>query len=167
VLIVFGGLPATGKTTIARALSRRIRGIHLRIDTVEQALRSSESLRGDVGATGYQVVHALARDMLQAGQTVIIDAVNPVEAARIAWRQLAAETKVPIVEIEVIRSDPADHRRHAESRVADIAGMVLPTWADIQNRQYEPWTEPHVIIDASGRTVDESAAEAVAALQIY
>lgn len=167
MLIVLGGRPATGKTTIARALSRRVRGIHLRIDTIEQALRASGRLHADVADAGYRVAYALAEDMLRLGQVVIADSVNPIEATRAAWRAVAARATVPIVEIEVVRSDPADHRRHVEARVADIDGLVLPTWDEVVARDYAPWTKPHVVIDTSGRTVDESVAEATGALQIY
>jgi predicted kinase len=167
VLIVFGGLPATGKTTIARALSRRVRGVHLRIDTIEQALRGSGRLRGDVGDAGYRVAYALAEDMLRLGQVVIADSVNPLQATRAAWRGVATRAAAPVVEIEVIRSDPADHRRQIETRTADIDGLILPTWDDVVARPYEPWTAPHVVIDTSGRTVDQSVTEAVGALQRY
>jgi len=40
VLIVFGGLPGTGKTAIARELSRRLGASYVRIDTIEQSLRA-------------------------------------------------------------------------------------------------------------------------------
>lgn len=38
-LFIFAGLPATGKTTLARQLARHLNAVHLRIDTIEQALR--------------------------------------------------------------------------------------------------------------------------------
>jgi predicted kinase len=41
MLIIFGGLPATGKTTIARDLARQLGATYLRIDTIEQAIRDS------------------------------------------------------------------------------------------------------------------------------
>jgi predicted kinase len=44
MLIIFGGLPGTGKTTIARALAHQIGAVHLRIDSIEQAIRDSEVL---------------------------------------------------------------------------------------------------------------------------
>jgi predicted kinase len=46
-LIVFGGLPGTGKTTLARAVVQEHAATYLRIDTIEQTLRSS----GVLGAT--------------------------------------------------------------------------------------------------------------------
>ena len=49
MLIALAGLSGTGKTTIARALSRRLGATHLRIDTIEQALRTSKALRSEVG----------------------------------------------------------------------------------------------------------------------
>ena len=39
--ISFSGLPGVGKTTIARELARQIGAVHLSIDTIEQAIRSS------------------------------------------------------------------------------------------------------------------------------
>jgi len=60
MLIVFGGLPGTGKTTLARAFAQERLATYLRIDTIEQALRSSDVLAGDVGPAGYIVAYALA-----------------------------------------------------------------------------------------------------------
>ena len=41
MLIIFGGLPGIGKTTIARELARQLGAIHVRIDSIEQAIRDS------------------------------------------------------------------------------------------------------------------------------
>ena len=41
LLIVLGGLPATGKSMLAAHLARELRAIHLRVDTIEQAMRNS------------------------------------------------------------------------------------------------------------------------------
>jgi DNA polymerase III delta prime subunit len=38
MLIIFGGLPGVGKTTVARELARQIGALHLRIDSMEQAI---------------------------------------------------------------------------------------------------------------------------------
>ena len=41
MLIVLAGLPGTGKTTLARRLCERLAAFHLRIDTIEAALKRS------------------------------------------------------------------------------------------------------------------------------
>lgn len=46
MLVIFAGLPATGKSTIARALADRIGGVWLRIDSIEQAIRDSGVVPG-------------------------------------------------------------------------------------------------------------------------
>ena len=39
MLIIFGGLPGTGKTAIAQQLARELGAVYLRIDSMEQAIR--------------------------------------------------------------------------------------------------------------------------------
>ena len=68
VLIVFGGLPGTGKTTVAQALATKLKATYLRIDAIEQAIKSSGI--GEVGAAGYMVANALAEANLKLGISV-------------------------------------------------------------------------------------------------
>ncbi|WP_323055028.1 AAA family ATPase, partial [Brucella intermedia] len=55
MLIILGGLPASGKSTIAQALAVRIGACYLRVDTVEQAIRSAAppSAGNEVGPAGW------------------------------------------------------------------------------------------------------------------
>jgi predicted kinase len=50
MLYIFGGLPGAGKSTLSRHLARRIRAVHLRVDTIEHALKESgTTLEGPEG----------------------------------------------------------------------------------------------------------------------
>lgn len=160
MLVVFGGLPGTGKTTLARPVADRLGATYLRIDTIEQALRSSMALADDVGPAGYMIACAISETNLRLGNAVVADCVNPLPATRAAWRDVATRTASPIVEIEVICSDQAEHRRRVESREIDIPGLIAPTWAAVMARDYEPWSEPRLVID----TADMTAAEAELAI---
>jgi predicted kinase len=60
MLIVLGGLPGTGKTTIARQVAKRCQTVYLRVDVIEQAIRNAGVLAGDVGPAGYMGAYALA-----------------------------------------------------------------------------------------------------------
>ena len=163
MLIAFGGLPGTGKTTIARMLAIRRSATYLRIDAIEQAIRDAAVLTADVGASGYAVANALAESNLAIGQVVVADSVNPVAASRRAWRAIAARNNIRLIEVELVCSDPVEHRRRVEGRTSDIPALVLPTWRAVLDRAYDPWDEPHLIID----TTRLSADDAVAAVEHY
>lgn len=159
MLIVFAGLPGTGKTTLARAFARERQAAYLRIDTIEQALRSSRMLAGEVGPAGYMAAYALAEENLRLGRIVVADAVNPLAVTRAAWRQVAAAAAAAIFEIEVVCSDADEHRRRIETRASDVAGLVPPTWRQVVDREYEPWDRPRFILDTANRTAADALDE--------
>ena len=159
LLIVFGGLPGTGKTTIARELTRRLAATYLRIDAIEQSLREAGLA---VGATGYVIANALAAQNLMLGRIVVADCVNPVAASRNGWRETANRCAARLIEIELICSDAAVHRRRVESRLADISGHRQPTWDEIAKHDYEPWDREHLVLDTAADAVDRLADRAEA-----
>ena len=157
---MFGGLPATGKTTLAKAIAEEHAATYLRIDTIEQALRSSGVLAGgDVGPMGYLVAYTLAESNLLIGRMVVADSVNPLAITRDAWRRVATTTSSKIVEIEVVCSDLTEHRRRVETRSADVPGLALPTWQDVVERDYEHWDRPRIVLDTAGCTIVEAVKE--------
>lgn len=149
MLVVFGGLPGTGKTTIARAVAARLSATYLRIDVIEQALRNSGTLAGEVGPAGYAVAYALAESNLKLGGCVVADSVNPLPVTRAAWRAAAHASGAFVLEIEVVCSDPALHRRRVEARASDVPGLAPPTWESVQRHAYQPWQEPRLVIDTA------------------
>jgi predicted kinase len=156
--IIFGGLPGTGKSTLALGLARRLDAVYLRIDTIEQAILAAEGHVGAVGESGYLVGYAVAVDNLRLGHTVVSDSVNPLQITRVAWRNVATRLGVTPVEVEVVCSDRLEHRRRVETRTADIPGHRLPTWQDVMARDFEPWAGEHIRIDTAGRSVEQSLA---------
>ncbi|HEY2253155.1 MAG TPA: AAA family ATPase [Planctomycetaceae bacterium] len=164
MLIVFGGLPGTGKTTLARELARRLVAIYLRIDTVEQAIIRS-GLLTDPGPAGYFACYSIAADNLGLGLTVIADSVNPLAVTRDAWVDVAKSAGTPFLEIEVICSEPTELRRRVESRNADIAGHNLPTWQDVVDHEYEPWAREHIVIDTATLSIAQAVEEVIARIR--
>jgi predicted kinase len=164
MLIVFGGLPGTGKTTVAKGLAQKLDAVYLRVDTIEQALRSSAVLKTDVGPAGYVVAYRLAEDNLRIGRVVVADSVNPLQVTRDAWLSVAEHASTKVAEVEVICSDAVEHRRRVETRWSDIEELKLPAWQDVVDREYENWDRPHIVIDTASKTVRETVAELLARL---
>lgn len=155
MLIILGGLPGSGKTTLARALAARLAAVHLRVDSIEQAMQRAGI--ATVGTAGYAVAQQLATDNLRLGRTMIADSVNPVAASRAGWCRAATDAAARFAEIEVVCSDRAVHRQRVDTRQADLEGHRLPTWTDVQALHYEPWTVD-LVIDTAQEDVESIAA---------
>lgn len=145
-LIAIAGLPGTGKSTIARILSRQTGAVFLRIDEIETAIRMFEE-RHEIGPEGYHVAAALAASNLELGHDVIVECVNPWTLTRDIFRAAARRAGAPMVGVEMVCSDVAEHRRRVESRIADVPGLVLPDWEKVAARDYSPWLDADLRID--------------------
>ena len=156
MLIIFGGLPGTGKSMIASELARQLGAVYLRIDSIEQAIRNSGAVRRSLNDAGYRVGYAVAEDNLAFGRTVIADSVNPLQITRDAWIGVADRAQVRAVEVEVVCSDPEQHKRRVETRASNVEGLRLPTWQEVVSREYEPWDRPHIVIDTASQSVAEN-----------
>jgi predicted kinase len=156
VLVILSGLPGAGKTAIARELAAQTGAVHLRIDSIEQAIRNSQRSQASLDDAGYRVAYALAEDNLRIGLMVIADSVNPIQLTRDAWLEVAVRARVRAIEIEIQCSDADEHRRRVETRVSDFSGLRLPTWEEVLAREYAPWNRERLVIDTANTTLDQN-----------
>ena len=163
LLIALAGLPGSGKSTLAQALAERLRAVWVRIDTIEQAIRDAGI--AEDGPAGYIVGYGIAGLNLRLGHIVVADSVNPIAITRDAWRNVATEAGAACLEVEVVCSDPAEHRRRVETRMVNVPGLVPPTWQEVMARQQDAWTRPRLAIDTAGRGIDACVAEVLARLE--
>jgi predicted kinase len=151
VLIVFAGLPATGKSELAMRVARDLAIPVLSVDPIESAIVRAGIAQGfATGLAAYMVVETLAASQLTLGQSVIVDAVNAVEPARDMWRRLAAKHRTALNVVECRCSDAELHRERLHARRRGLDGVPEPTWEQVERRrlEYTPWTEPVLAIDA-------------------
>jgi predicted kinase len=165
VLVVIGGLPAVGKSTVAGAFAAETGTTYVRVDRIEQAIVAWSSLRQPVGPVGYAVAHQIAVEQLQLGLDVVVECVNPLGLTRDAWAGTATTAGAALVEVEVICSDEAEHRRRVATRASDVDGLVKPTWDEIVAREYELWGRPHLVIDSAGTSVSQAAERIAGAIR--
>jgi predicted kinase len=142
ILYIFSGLPGIGKTTLSQMVAQQIKAVYLRIDTIEQALRDLCSVE-------------VQSDNLRLGISVVADSCNPVELTRQEWEQVALNAGADYLNIEIICSDAREHRQRVETRIATVLGLRLPTWKEVENREYQEWTADRIIIDTANKSETE------------
>lgn len=154
ILIIFSGLPGSGKTTLASLLAKELNATYLRIDTVEQALREVCQIK-EVEGMGYRLSYRIAAENLKLGNLVIADSVNPWKLTRDEWNNVAENVGASYINIEIICSDKDIHRERLEARDSSV------TWQQVQERDYHPWDSERICLDTAHQSIEESFAELI------
>ncbi|MGP1420494.1 MAG: AAA family ATPase [Tannerella sp.] len=165
ILFLFSGLPATGKTTLAKALAQKYNAVYLRIDTLEQGLR--DLCHYQVGGEGYRLAYRLAAENLRLGNHVVADSCNPISLTRKEWQEVAMQCGCKYINIEVTCSDQAEHRSRVENRTTDITNLYLPTWQEVEKREYHTWDEEVILIDTACRSIADNVTELYRKIEAY
>jgi predicted kinase len=154
-LIIFSGLPGTGKSALAEAFGREL-GIPVYAkDWLEATLRRAGVVAPPdnptaLGYAGYELLTTLATRQLHLGQSAILDSVAALERIRQQWRNLARQYGARWQVVECVCSDESLHRTRLEVRERGIPGWHELTWVEVERVKgyYEAWTEQRLVLDA-------------------
>ena len=152
-LALVGGNPGTGKSTLARALAKRVGAQVISTDDVRRELRESGNVTGDAGvlnaglyspdnvATVYQVVLRRARTGLSGGQSVILDGTWRDPQIRAEARRVASETHSAFVELMCTATvgTATDRIRTRRSGSSEVTPEIAATLA----AQHTGWDTAH------------------------
>ena len=154
ILYIFAGLPATGKSTLAKKLAAYTGATYLRIDTIEQGIR--DLCNYEIEGEGYRLTYRIADDNLKMGISVIADSCNSIELTRNEWTEVATKAGSAFVDIEVICSNKEEHMKRVDTRANEVQHLVLPSWTEVVDREYHEWTRGRIVIDTSNISESEA-----------
>lgn len=152
-LIVFSGLPGTGKSTLAESVGKELHVPVFAKDWLEANLLRNGLVptinEKPLGFASYDLLTTLAERQLMLGQSVILDSVASTETIRDTWRQMSKRYSANWRVIECVCSDEAIHRARLGMRKRNIPGWHELAWADVEKvkQYYAIWEDEHLILD--------------------
>jgi aminoglycoside phosphotransferase family enzyme/predicted kinase len=170
-LVVVGGAPGTGKSTVAAGLGVASGAVVLRSDEVRKELagvrwddrRAALYDEARTAAT-YETMLARARDALRLGESVVLDATWTSARARDGARRLAQETASDLLELRCdLPPDVAADRIRRRQAQGDDVSDATPAVAAALAAGADPWPEAEVV-HTSG-SPDHTVAKVVALLR--
>jgi predicted kinase len=155
-LVVFAGLPGTGKSSLARVVARELSAVYFDKDTIKDAAvnlaRDMKIERGNelAGALSYDLLIPLARDNLTLGLSVVLDSPAGYRAFQDKVDGLARDTKADLRVIECICTDETSLRQRLERR-EDMPDYRTRDWEGYQQARarLEKVTGPRLVVDTA------------------
>jgi len=152
-LVLVGGLPGVGKTTVSELLARQIDGRHIASDALRDEISSAASAASATSRRSTsrysaqmtdRVYHQLlyrAADLLRRGEHVVVDASWSRQCWRAAARETADLTRATLAEIllatpENVAAERLQRRTKASG--ASEADLTVRRW---MSRRFEDWPE--------------------------
>ncbi len=158
VVVWFTGLPASGKTTVAKGVAERLRADGYRVEVLDGDW-VRKTINPDAGFTREERrrhllrVAWISRLLARNGVVVLCSFVSPYRDVRAEIRRIVEEEGIPFIEVyvrcsleECIRRDPKGlYRRALRGEIQHFTGISDP---------YEEPTNPEIVVDTERDSVE-------------
>lgn len=154
-LMVFSGLPGTGKTTLARAASHAMGAPLFAKDRFQRVLR--DYAPGTDLEVGYRFLFDQADEQLGLGHSVVLDAVFPLEGFRGITQEIARRHMVRYRVVWCVCSDEAVWKARLSDRIQYVPGWTPVGWQEVERlrESFVPWQAgTALIVDAAAPPVE-------------
>jgi len=163
-LVLVGGLPGTGKSTLAAALADQLPVVLLRTDELRAGRAGQGNAYGegryapDAVAANYRILLDHAAGLLRSGESVVLDGSWSSAAVRDLAAGVAETTSSELVELCCTAPRSVMTQRIAErARRGDDPSEATASVADQMAATFDPWPTSHPV-DSSGVLDDALAA---------
>jgi uncharacterized protein len=155
VFVVFSGLPASGKSFLARRLQPHLCAVIIETDHVRRVLFCRPRYTPPENAWVYNVCHHLIARQLEAGHPVIFDATNLVERHRQIIYAIADQHHASMVIIHTVAPEDVARQRMERRRQQmdenDKSDAGIAVYAMLQQTE-QPIARSHLVIDTTEDT---------------
>lgn len=146
-LVIVGGVPGAGKSTVAELIADRLGAERLRSDEIRKELFDRPTYADRETERVYETLRDRAADRLAEGQSVVLDATFADRAHRRAVAELAASAGATVRTVRV-----ACEQSVLEERIARREGIsdADTSVSRAIRESFDPIERPHEEIDNSG-----------------
>ncbi len=157
-LVLVGGLPGTGKSTLAATIGDRLGATVLRSDEVRKEIVGLSTgqpapaafeegiYRPETTLATYRTLLDRASTAVELGETVVLDASWQADEWRVMARRVAQQTETELVEIRCVCPRAlATTRLEDRGARGDDPSDATPAIADAMRPRTDPWPSARVI----------------------
>jgi predicted kinase len=165
-VVVFSGVPGTGKSTLADEIARDLGAPVVSWDWLVAALTGFPEVQSVLDGMerdryrdlGYSLMSQMVEKQLRNRQSVVLDCVVRARALDL-WSEIAARHDAPVHVIECTCSDVEVHRSRVVGRDRTIPGWNELDWRFVEasRRSYEPLPGDKLVLDAVDPLADNLA----------
>jgi hypothetical protein len=150
MLVMVTGLPATGKSTIAKNLAKRLHGTLLRTDLIRKELLPRPRYTRKEKDLIYDVLLLVAKYLLRSGTTVVLDGTFYKRGLRKKVYAVASRTKSNLKIVECACPEHVIRRRmeRRSKRKRNLSDADYSVYKKIAS-QFEPIRRRHIVVDTS------------------
>ena len=163
MIILVSGLPGSGKTYFATALSKRLMISHINTDTMRKEMNMRGKYTEEEKVNVYQALLRKVEGLLNQKKDVIVDATFSKQSNRISFQELALKKHVILKYIEIIASDDCIRERLKTPRMDSEADFEV--YEKIK-KNYESLECEHLVLRSDELSIEEMINKSIQYLQV-